>query len=180
VSSTFLLNRIVDRRRQLRVGLGRAFSLGTCSASKARGNRRGALDDGHPEEADPMQRIRALGLAALLAVPAVGFAQDPVPLYPENYKVLLEDDRVRVLDFTLRKGASEKAHFHPPNVAVFLADFKIRFTLPDGSTRMREGHPGEVAWSDAIVHAPVNVGETDAHGILVELKTAAAVNAARK
>jgi hypothetical protein len=35
---------------------------------------------------------------------------------------------------------------------------------------MRDGRPGEVAWSDAIVHEPVNVGETDAHGILVELK----------
>jgi quercetin dioxygenase-like cupin family protein len=109
-------------------------------------------------------RRRALAIfwGALLGVPAAGRAQDPVPLYPENYKVLLENDRVRVLDFTLRKGDSEQPHFHPANVAVFLADFKIRFTLPDGSMRMREGHPGQVAWSDAVVHQPVNVGDTDA------------------
>ena len=118
--------------------------------------------------------ILALGLAGPLGLPAAGFGQDPVPLYPNNYKVLFENDRVRVLDFKLRKGDSEKAHFHPANMAVFLADFKIRFTLPDGSTRMREGHPGEVAWSDAIVHTPTNVGDTDAHGVLVELKTATA------
>jgi quercetin dioxygenase-like cupin family protein len=111
----------------------------------------------------------AWGLCAL-AGPAAALAQDPVPLYPANYKVLFENDRVRVLDFVLRKGDHEKPHFHPANVAVFLADFKIRFTLPDGTTRMRDGRPGEVAWSDAIVHEPVNVGETDAHGILVELK----------
>jgi len=121
-----------------------------------------------------MRRILALEFAGLLGLSALGSAQDPVPLYPENYKVLFENDQVRVLDFKLRKGDTEKAHFHPANVAVFLADFKIRFTLPDGTTRMREGHPGEVAWSDAIVHRPVNVGDTDAHGILIELKTAPA------
>jgi quercetin dioxygenase-like cupin family protein len=121
-----------------------------------------------------MRRILALGFAGLLGLSALSSAQDPVPLYPENYKVLFENDQVRVLDFKLRKGDTEKAHFHPANVAVFLADFKIRFTLSDGTTRMREGHPGEVAWSDAIVHSPVNVGDTDAHGILIELKTAPA------
>ncbi len=118
-----------------------------------------------------MRTTLALGFAVLLGAPTASSAQDPVPLYPENYRVLFENDQVRVLDFTLRKGVSEKAHFHPANLAVFLADFKIRFTLPDGSTRMREGRPGEVAWSDAIVHSPVNVGGTDAHGILIELKT---------
>lgn len=117
------------------------------------------------------KRVLALGLIALVGLPAASSGQDPVPLYPDNYRVLFENDRVRVLDFTLRKGDSEKAHFHPANVAVFLADFKIRFTLPDGTTRIREGHPGEVAFSEATRHTPENVGETDAHGILVELKT---------
>ena len=115
-------------------------------------------------------KILALGLLALAGLPAGSPAQDPVPLYPDNYKVLFENDRVRVLDFKLRRGDSEKAHFHPANVAVFLADFKIRFMLPDGTTRIREGHPGEVAYSEATVHQPMNIGDTDAHGILVELK----------
>ena len=117
------------------------------------------------------KRILAFGLFALVGLPSAGLCQDPVPLYPNNYKVLFENDRVRVLDFKLRKGDSEKAHFHPANVAVFLADFKIQFTLPDGTTKMREGHPGEVAWSEATKHTPVNVGDSDAHGILIELKT---------
>ena len=117
------------------------------------------------------KRILAFGLFALVGLPSAGLCQDPVPLYPNNYKVLFENDRVRVLDFKLRKGDSEKTHFHPANVAVFLADFKIQFTLPDGATKVREGHPGEVAWSEATKHTPVNVGDSDAHGILIELKT---------
>jgi quinol monooxygenase YgiN/quercetin dioxygenase-like cupin family protein len=114
-------------------------------------------------------RLSILSLGALLALPAA--AQDPVPLYPENYKVLTENERVRVVDFRLRKGATEKPHSHPAHVAVFLADARIRFTLPDGQTRIREARTGEIAYSDPTSHASENIGDTDAHGILVELKT---------
>lgn len=93
-----------------------------------------------------------------------------MPLYPENYRVLFENDRVRVLDFRLKDGATEQSHTHPANVAVFLNDFKIRFTFPDGTTAIREGHPGVVAYSESVTHASANVGGTDAHGVLVELK----------
>lgn len=118
----------------------------------------------------------ALGLAAVLVGPAAGFGQDPVPLYPENYKVVFENDRVRVVDFRLKKGATEKSHTHPAHVAVFLANFKIRFTLPDGQTRIRDAKEGEVAYSDRTTHASENIGTTDAHGILVELKAPPAVS----
>ena len=40
-----------------------------------------------------------LSVFALILFAAAATAQDPVPIYPENYKVLLENERVRVLDF---------------------------------------------------------------------------------
>lgn len=104
----------------------------------------------------------------LFAVPAL--AQDPVPLYPDNYKVLLENDRVRVLDFQLKKGARENFHQHPAAVTYVLAPFKIRFSFPDGTTKIREAKAGEVFYGDAVVHASENIGDTDAHGILIEMK----------
>jgi beta-alanine degradation protein BauB len=113
-----------------------------------------------------------LGFLGFLALPATGQAQDPLSLYPENYKVLFENDRVRVLDFRLAKGATEKSHEHPTHVAVFLEDVKIRFTLPNGETKVRTAKAGEVAYSDPTAHASENIGDTDAHGILVELKKA--------
>src|SRR6266487_796431 len=73
--------------------------------------------------------VAALGLVILAGLSGTASSQDPVPLYPENYKVLFENDRVRVLDFRLRKGATEKLHSHPANVTVFLTDVKIRFAL---------------------------------------------------
>lgn len=118
-----------------------------------------------------------LGLAALALSAAASRAQDPLPLYPENYRLLFENDRVRVLDFQLRRGATEKSHHHPAHVAYILVPMKIRFTLPDGSTKLREAKAGDVLFSEEVTHASENIGQTDAHGILVELKTGPAASA---
>ena len=96
--------------------------------------------------------------------------RDPLLLYPDNYRILIENEHVRVLDFKLAKGAREATHEHPRHVAVFLEDVKIRFTLPDGTVRLRAAKAGEVAYSEATAHASENVGPKDAHGILIELK----------
>jgi len=117
-----------------------------------------------------MQMInRSLILALFLAASA--FAQDPVPLYPDNYKVLLENDRVRVLEFILRKGATEKFHHHPAAVTYVLSPFKIRFTFPDRTTKVREAKAGDALFGEEVTHSPLNIGDTDARGILVEMKT---------
>ena len=125
-------------------------------------------------------RIVSLALGAAMVLPATAMAQDPVPVYPGNYKVLIENEQVRVLDFKLRKGDTEEFHSHPAHVLYVLEPFKIRFRFPDGRTGMRETKAGEVLFSEAVTHSPVNVGHTDAHGILVELKTPAAREAMRE
>lgn len=115
-------------------------------------------------------RSLVLSLLLLASVPAVARCQDPVPLYPNNYEVLLENDRVRVMHFTLRKGDREEFHSHPAHVSYILAPFKIRFAFPDGRTALREAKAGDVLFSEAVTHSPENIDDTDAHGILVELK----------
>ncbi len=111
-----------------------------------------------------------LVLVVMVAAAPPESGQDPVPLYPENYKVLFENDRVRVLDFRLAKGAKEKAHTHPAHVVYVLTGFKVRFTLGTGEPVLRETKDGEVLYSQPVTHASENIGTTDAHGILVELK----------
>ena len=121
-----------------------------------------------------------VSLLTLLLAPflAYGQGQDPLKLYPENYQVIVENDRVRVLDFKLKKGAKENSHVHPAHVVYVLTGFKIRFTFPNGKTGIRETKTGDVLFSEAVTHASENIGTTDAHGILVELKTAEAKKAA--
>jgi quercetin dioxygenase-like cupin family protein len=114
--------------------------------------------------------LAGFGLFAWLVLSAPSAAQDPLTLYPDNYKLLLENDRVRVLDFTLRKGDSETAHTHAAHVVYVITGFKIRFTFPDGKQAIRETHDGQVLFSEKVTHASENIGDSDAHGILIELK----------
>ena len=118
-----------------------------------------------------------LDVMVLVALPVVARAQDPVPRYPRNYRVLVENDRVRVLDFRLRKGDTEELHSHPAHVLYVLEPFTIRFALPGGRTAVREAKAGDVLFSEAVTHSPTNIGSTDAHGILIELKTPDAAQA---
>jgi len=120
----------------------------------------------------PILRVMALSLFTVQLLAVTAMAQDPVPTYPDNYKVLAENDRVRVLDFKLRKGAKENFHSHPAAVTYVLVPFKIRFTFPEGTTRIREAKAGDVFFGEPLVHASENIGDTDAHGILVEMKIA--------
>jgi beta-alanine degradation protein BauB len=121
-----------------------------------------------------MPRMLCTAAAVLLAHVATAQAQDPVPLYPANYKVMIENDRVRVMDFRLRKGDSEQLHSHPAHVLYVLEPFTVRFTLGDGRTIVRRAQAGDVLFSEAVTHSPTNIGEGDAHGILIELKAPAA------
>lgn len=117
----------------------------------------------------------ALMVGTVLTTTSLASGQsDPLKLYPDNYRVIVENDRVRVLDFKLKKGAKENTHMHPAHVVHVITGFKIRFTFPDGKTAIRETKTGDVLYSDAVAHASENIGDTDAHGLLVELKSPAA------
>lgn len=117
-----------------------------------------------------IRRSVSLGAMSFTLLSTTARAQDPVPLYPRNYTVLVDNDRVRVLDFRLRKGDTEETHSHPAHVLYVLEPFTIRFKLPGGRTATRTAKAGDVLFSEAVTHSPTNIGETDAHGILVELK----------
>ena len=119
-------------------------------------------------------QILVLSISGPILLLAAAMAQDPVALYPDNYRVLLENERVRVLEFTLRRGDTEALHAHPAAVTYVLSPFKIRFTLGDGRVVVREAKAGDVFFGEAIRHSPLNIGETDARGILVEMKMSAA------
>lgn len=96
--------------------------------------------------------------------------QDPVKVAPEIYKVLLENDRVRVLEVRLRPGKKSPMHSHPAYIIYALSTCKVRFTFADGKTKEVKTRPGEAAWSDAESHAVDNIGSTEVHILNIELK----------
>jgi quercetin dioxygenase-like cupin family protein len=96
--------------------------------------------------------------------------QDPVKVAPKTYKVLLENDRVRVLEVRLKPGKKSPLHSHPAYIIYALSTCKVRFTLPDGKTQEVKMRSGEAAWSDAESHAVDNIGSTEVHILNIELK----------
>ena len=97
-------------------------------------------------------------------------AGDAVSVAPHLYKVLLENDRVRVLETRYGPGVKSDMHFHPDLVAVALTPLKAKFTLADGQTVDMELRAGESAFVDGQDHTVENTSTTEIRGILVELK----------
>jgi quercetin dioxygenase-like cupin family protein len=89
---------------------------------------------------------------------------------PRGHRVLLENDRVRVLEVRIQPGNTSGWHSHPACVVYQLTDARVRFNLPDGTSREVDSRRGNIAWSDGGPHEVINVGATDDLGIIVELK----------
>lgn len=96
--------------------------------------------------------------------------RDPVVTDSDKYKVLLENERVRVLEYRDSPGDRTSPHHHSDFVLCALSEFRRKFVLPGGREVVRDVRLGEVAWSTAQSHIGENVGSTDTHVIIVELK----------
>jgi hypothetical protein len=94
---------------------------------------------------------------------------DPVTTNPDNYRVLWENDRVRVLEYLDDPGTRTTPHDHPDTVMVTLSGFRRRLLSDDDSVDV-ELTSGRALWLPAQRHAGANIGDTATHTILVELK----------
>jgi len=102
---------------------------------------------------------------------------DPVVTNPGLYRVIMENERVRVLEYRDRPGDKTTPHRHPDSVMVTLSSFRRR--LSSGGQEVHVELPSGVSrWVPAQEHAGENTGETETHTIFVELKQAPAGPAA--
>ncbi len=98
--------------------------------------------------------------------------RDPTVTDPDKYKVIFENDRVRVLEYLDAPGAKTTPHDHPDSVMVTLSAFDRRLTVDDRERDVRL-EAGEVRWLDAQRHSGENTGSSPTHVVFVELKEAA-------
>ncbi len=95
---------------------------------------------------------------------------DALQAAPNVYKLLMENDRVRVLDVRVKPGEKTKMHSHPDRVVYILSDHRLKFTSADGQVKELELKAGQVLWMEAGAHTTENTGKTEAHNLAVELK----------
>ena len=112
--------------------------------------------------------LRPLIMCGLLLSSALHvWAEDAVKTDPDKYKVVLENERVRVLEYRNKPGQKTKMHTHPDFVLQAMAPFKRRkLTLSNGKTMTREFKGGEIVWMNAQSHIGENIGETDTHVLI--------------
>ena len=117
-----------------------------------------------------------IAIGAMLATVAFAISardatiQDPVKQSPQYYKVLLENDQVRVVEYRLKPGEKEPMHTHTAGVLYIFGDAKMKTTFPDGRTAESSGGGGEAHWRNPVTHALENIGTTEAHALAVDLK----------
>jgi len=101
---------------------------------------------------------------------------DPVESNPSLYKVVFENERVRVLEYHDRPGDRTTPHTHPDSVMVTLSGFDRRLSVGD---QVREVSlvPGQAAWLPAQTHAGENIGSSETRVMFIELKEPGPVDA---
>ena len=123
--------------------------------------------------AHTLNRRQALALLAAFGLPPPALAQDAHVADPRSYRVVLENDQVRVLEYTSRPGfgvCGQGMHYHPAHLTVSLTGARLKRIAADGRTTFPEIPPGHVFWAEAETHAAEVIGGAGTRTYIVELK----------
>ena len=118
-----------------------------------------------------------ISLAVMLIILSCGEKQqkaieDITIQYPDNTKVIFENDYVKAVEFMLKPGEKLPLHKGMPRAVYALTDYKIRWTEGD-ETSEKVWQKGDAHWHGALEHAIENIGDENANFIIVARKQAA-------
>lgn len=97
----------------------------------------------------------------------VDFAQSS----PDKVRVLLENDKVRVLEYSLKPGEKDNPHTHPPKTSYVISGGRLR-VYPEGEKPFdTEEITGASEWAEYRgLHYVENIGSTTVTILLTEVK----------
>ena len=100
-------------------------------------------------------------------------AQDASKVNPRSYKVVLENDKVRVLEYKSRPGfgvCGQGKHSHPAHLTIAMTDGKVKGLSDDGKSFTSEAKPGHLFWAPAETHTVENISGRPMRAYMVEIK----------
>lgn len=113
----------------------------------------------------------SLILVSLILVGSVSAAsKDPLQVAPDMYKLLFENDKVRVMEVVFKPGAKIAEHSHPDHFVTVLKPGKLKISKPDGTSNEIELKKEQVVWIPAESHWAQNTGTTPVKLLVTELK----------
>ena len=111
----------------------------------------------------------AMGVALVIGVFAgQALGMDFVEAAPKQTKVLVDNDKVRVIHVTIGKGDKIPMHTHPDIVVYTIKGGKVKFTNADGKVIEANAPAGDVAFRPAVTHSHEHPDGGEA--IVIELK----------
>jgi hypothetical protein len=126
---------------------------------------------GHPTPA-PIREFRVELKSPLPPAPAL--ALDAVRVDPARYKVVLENDRVRVVRLGFAPRERGLMVSHPPRVLITLTDVAVKLLFADGRTDERGGPAGIAGWLETETLQTENAALVPLEVVLVEPRGPAA------
>ena len=97
--------------------------------------------------------------------------QDVLKVENSGYNLLMENEKVRVMEMRLDPGQTSPMHNHPNDHVVYVfnkAVFKLSF--PDGKSNEFKLTKGKALWIEAGPHETQNIGQTHGHNLIIEIK----------
>ena len=96
---------------------------------------------------------------------------DVLQVANNGYNLLMENAKVRVMEIRLKPGQKSVMHNHPSDHVVYVnSNAKIKLSFPDGKSSVFDLKAGQALWIEAGSHETENIGTTDGHNLVIELK----------
>jgi quercetin dioxygenase-like cupin family protein len=101
-------------------------------------------------------------------------AQDAAKVAPQTFRVVLDNDRVRVMEARFRPGDKIGLHSHPDHLYYALTDGSLVLKPPGRTPYEITLTVGEALWLPAQTRGVENAGDKDVRVLVMELKGASA------
>ena len=100
-------------------------------------------------------------------------AIDSVKASPDKTKILLENEFVRVIEYSLKPGEKDSTHTHPPKTSYVILGGLLRIYPENEKPFDAEEISGNAEWSGKVgKHYVENIGKTTVTILLTEVKSA--------
>ncbi len=97
---------------------------------------------------------------------------DGVKVSPENFKILSENEFIRVVEYSLKPGKKDQWHTHPPKSGYIVSGGTLKIYPENGEPFVSIEKAGDTFWSNYVgKHHDENIGNTTITIILTEIKS---------